>query len=351
MSEKTSEKPTLDNDKARLSEQEKESPFIDESDFRPSSFLARTQRELQRKIKWQGRLPLLTVLVSGMALIVIAAQAIIYEQQRRVMNRQREVMHEQVQIMERTLRISDRAYVGVASVTADLARGQILLTLENLGKVPATRIRVQGSAYLANWSNRKLEPFPDVDFDAGEVKLFPGTLKMRVPVLMRKFDAQEISAIRDGVKGSLYVAGTISYEDGFGFDDTTNFNFKYSPPSIDSWIAVRTPVSIMSADLLRRINELPPSEFVQLIRTRNENSQKPGGADSPAMASSKAPSPGRQTPTPNTASSSSSCVCSCVWDCATNSCQFTCESCSLLDQISSSQQCCEAAKKAAVCPQ
>jgi hypothetical protein len=159
-----------------------------------------------------------------MALIVIAAQAIIYEQQRRVMNRQREIMHGQVQIMERTLRISDRAYVGVASVAADLAHGQILLTLENLGKVPASRIRVQGIAYWANWSNRRLEPFPDVDFDAGEVKLFPGTLKMQVPVLMRKFDSQEISAIRNGMNGSLYVAGIISYEDGFGFDDTTNFN-------------------------------------------------------------------------------------------------------------------------------
>jgi len=273
----------------------------------------------------------------------------IYEQQRRVMNRQREVMDEQVQIMERTLRISDRAYVGVASVAVDLTRGQILLMLENLGKVPASKIRVKGTAYWAKWSNRKLEPFPDVDFDAGEVQLFPGTLKMRVPVVMRTFNSQEISAIRNGIDGSLFVAGTISYEDGFGFDDKTNFNFKYVPPSVDSWIAVSTPVSVMSADLLKRINELPPSEFLQLVRARTSIPEKLIAAGGPTPAAAKSPSPGSRTPTPTTASKSSSCGCGCAWDCATNTCQFTCESCSISDEISHAEQCCKAVKEASGC--
>src|ERR1044071_1852862 len=80
-------------------------------------------KDIARFLKWNRRhrkwTPVVTVALSLLALIMIMAQAFIYDQQRKVMNDQRDVMQQQVQVTEKSLRITERAYVGVAMLQAD----------------------------------------------------------------------------------------------------------------------------------------------------------------------------------------------------------------------------------------
>jgi hypothetical protein len=321
---------------------------INQPESVPPGKVERWKRQLQ---SW---VPIITVIVSLVALLVIITQAVIYNQQRQVMNSQREVMHDQVQLTEKSLRVSERAYVGVASLTANLAQGEILITLENLGKVPANNISVQADAYWANWATRNLEPFPHEDFDAGEVKLFPGSLKMRVVVPMRKFNTEEISAMRDSKNGSLFVVGIIQYEDGFGYADITKFNFKYTPPPNDNWIAVKTPVASMKEDLVSRMNGLPPIEIWKPISASvSEIRGNSIRATSPLTSNVGTPIGAPTAETRHrvaTQTSGGSCACSCSYICAENRCEFSCMECSLSQEVTAAAACCEQVRNALGCP-
>lgn len=287
-------------------------------------------------------MPLLTVALSFIALLVIIGQAIIY-------NQQRQIMHRQAQVTEDSFRISSRAYVGVASLTANPESGTILMTLENLGKVPAKNITVQADAYLANWGGR-LESFHMDDFDAGEDELFPGSLKMRVIVPMKKFDSEEIRMIREKKTKSLFIVGSIRYEDGFGYVHLTKFNFKYTPPSNDSWLAVSTPVGSMKEDIVKRMSGLPPTEvWTAVIMPYFDGSRARSLSDSTSNAAKPTAKPTveRQNVV---GAKGAGCECSCAWICAENLCQFSCTDCTLSSQVEKSSQCCEAARAASSCP-
>jgi hypothetical protein len=194
-----------------------------------------------RHLKWRrGRETwglVMTFVVSLITLAVITAQAIIYQQQRKIMD-------QQVQQSERSLRLSERAYVSVASLTPDFDRKEVLIMIENIGKVPARNVNVEAHAYrqLADQLSGSTKYF-----DAGGVQLFPGSLKMAVVIPMPNMRPEEAKGILTRTD-SFYVAGTIKYEDGFGGFDKTNFAYRYNPPPNERWTA--------DSDLAKQLEKL-----------------------------------------------------------------------------------------------
>lgn len=208
-----------------------------------------------RLLAWVKRWNLVLALsvpgsLNFLILVAVIAQVVIYNAQRKIMNqqhdvmdRQRVLMDQQTTIMEKGLRLSERAYVGVARVTANIESREIVLFLENIGRLPARKVRVQAQEY--RWTPQR-SASSTTDFDAGEVQLFPGTHKMRVVIPLLKLRPEEFSAINTKHE-ILALGGTIRYEDGFGNNDTTYFAFEYQPPEKDGWIA-----SPSIADIIKR---------------------------------------------------------------------------------------------------
>ena len=230
---------------------------------------ARQQRIklIGRRRRWKRRLenwaPLINafvavigVIVAALTLFVLAFQLKLMDRQTEVMNSQTGVMNAQTGVMEKGLtvseqslhayRVSERAYVGVASLKANLEAAQIVIMLQNIGSIPAPaitakgkEIRVTPSTSLGTTGSGETvnESVEGTEFwwEAGEVQLFPGT-PIPVVVAMQRFTTDEVNAILSK-KEILYVGGTIEYGDGFGNRDSTTFAFKYNPPPTDSWTA------------------------------------------------------------------------------------------------------------------
>lgn len=213
--------------------------------------------ETAKHFGWKRRrktwMPTINVISGFLVLLVILAQATMYYQQRQIIDRQSQFMARQAGIMdhslrlsEQRLRVSERAYVGVASVSANMKAAEILVTLHNIGKVPANalkleaqEIRVTPSAN-SEWTESKesvheKQMGSTFRWDAGDVQLFPG-IPMPVGIPMRRFKQEEINAVLEK-KEILYIGGTIQYEDGFGNGDSTTFAFEYTPPPNERWTA------------------------------------------------------------------------------------------------------------------
>lgn len=198
-------------------------------------------KEIKRYFLWkkwrESGVPIVNLVVAILALVIIFFQSKIYVQQR-------EIMSAQTRVMEKSLRVSERAYVGVASITANLPR-EVVILFENIGHVPASNVKVEaivarGTPSASNTLSVSGERVNDrligtnVPWEAGAVHLFPGTLRMRVAIPLKNFTPEEQDAIL-AKRVILYVGGTIRYEDGFGDVDTTTFAFKYSPPPDEGW--------------------------------------------------------------------------------------------------------------------
>ena len=214
---------------------------VEDESYSPPGTIGRYLSWRRRRETWG---PVITLFVSLITLGVITAQAIIYQQQRKIMD-------QQVQQSERSLRISERAYVGVASITPDFDGKEVLIVIENIGKVPARNVNVEAHAYRqpAEQLSTSTKSFSGSTkyFDAGGVQLFPGSLKMPVVIPMPNMRPEEAKGIlaRTDI---FYVAGTIKYEDGFGGFDRTNFAFKYTPPPKERWTA--------DSDLAKQLEKL-----------------------------------------------------------------------------------------------
>jgi heme/copper-type cytochrome/quinol oxidase subunit 2 len=143
--------------------------------------------------------------------------------------------YRQWQTMESTLRTSQRAYVGVYEIKTDLNLRLITVLLENIGKVPAKKIRVNTVQYLwVGESDRREKVVEDRrEFDWEDVELFPGGFK--APIVLELKDERALSPAN-----SMTVAGFIEYDDGFGFQSMTIFSFHYVPPPVDKWTLVPT---------------------------------------------------------------------------------------------------------------
>jgi hypothetical protein len=144
------------------------------------------------------------------------------------------IYYKQSGLTQKSLRVSERAYVGVETVTADLENREILIKLQNIGHVPASTLSLQGQHIRA--TTKETDPQGAVfRWDAGAVELFPGT-PMPVVVSLENVEQSELDAILSKTK-ILYIGGTIQYDDGFGNHEKTTFAFRYDPPPKDRWIA------------------------------------------------------------------------------------------------------------------
>lgn len=170
---------------------------------------------------------LATVIISLAALFVIIKQALIYDQQRELMSQTQRAMDEQTSI----IRVSQRSYVGVASITADLNERQIILAFENVGRIPADNIEVEIWESRRKAGENSLGSITRVK----QKRLFSGSLKMEVVIPLDKLQVADISDIA-ARREKLYVIGKIEYEDGFGRQET-EFAFEYGPPPNERWIA------------------------------------------------------------------------------------------------------------------
>jgi hypothetical protein len=133
---------------------------------------------LEKQLRWRRRRetwpPVITVVVSCFALLILIAQSLIYNQQRQIMSRQVKDDED-----------SQRALVSVASITANFSKGEIVLLLENSGRVQATKLRVEAKELRQT----NVVVGSATKFDAGWVSLPPGSFKMRVIVVMNKVQA------------------------------------------------------------------------------------------------------------------------------------------------------------------
>jgi hypothetical protein len=218
---------------------------------------------IEKHLRWKRRRetwpPFVEPVIAFLALVAISAQVVVYIQQRRIMNTQSDFMNQQTKLMQRSLdtsdkslniseeslRISQRAYVGVASITADLKSGEIQIMLQNIGHVPAKGIKLNGqetrtipgenAAVTESGEIENEKQFgSDFHWEAAEVQLFPGT-PMYVVTNLKSFQSEEVAAILSK-KEILYIGGTIQYEDGFKNCDYTTFAFRYDPLN-KIWIA------------------------------------------------------------------------------------------------------------------
>jgi len=171
-----------------------------------------------------------TFLVSAIALAVIAIQAWIYNEQRKTMDSTLAVLVKQTRIQEDSLRIN-RAYVSATVPVAYLKDKEIRLTLENVGHLPADKIKVEA---------REIRTFQGVM--KGSVKrieawqLLASGEKTQVAIPLVGFDATELANIAARTE-ILHISVTIEYADGFGSLDTNNFCFEYRPPPDEAWVA------------------------------------------------------------------------------------------------------------------
>jgi hypothetical protein len=189
--------------------------------------------ERRQEHTWRDNL---NIGIAVLGLVIIAIQAWI-------MFRQTELMTNQTNIMDQTLRVSERAYVGIASLSVNWEEREVVVMLQNIGNVPAKAIKLQAEEVRATPSTDittgskvydKLDgsTFP---WDAGDVQLFPGT-PMRVAIPLRGFRPEEVDAISKK-RERVYIGGKIEYDDGFGKIDSTVFAFEYNPPPNEGWTA------------------------------------------------------------------------------------------------------------------
>lgn len=185
---------------------------------------------------WETWSPLINVCIAVLGLLIIFLQL-------RIMDRQTD-------LMDHSLRVSERAYVGIASLTANWEAREVVIMLHNIGSVPAKGIKVRALEIRATPSNSdmatqsKEKVYEKLDgstfpWAAGEDifvnQLFPGP-PMRVAIPLRGLEAEEMDAILKKQE-ILYVGGQITYDDGFGKGDSTIFAFEYTPPPNEAWTA------------------------------------------------------------------------------------------------------------------
>ncbi len=187
-----------------------------------------------------GRVPFV---VSSAALlftlIAIVYQGVIYR-------RQWNAMREMIKLDKQALQVSNKAYVGIHSLEAELKQGHLILLIENTGNIPAKDVKVDGtvSALIMDIAAgegsmlRRLRPdIASRRFSKEFSRLFRGNLKGRMVIDLDLIAARGdhyVSGIAEG-RGVLVVEGRIEYSDGFEDGLITRFAFNYDRDS--GWTA------------------------------------------------------------------------------------------------------------------
>lgn len=170
--------------------------------------------------------------VNALSLLVLFAIIIqIY-----ISQRQWEIMKQGTVISEQALKVSNRAYVGVHSITEDFEKQRIVLMVENTGIVPAENLKVTGQVWVIMPKSglvglRGGFDYANCSFSQSfyNTRLFRGNLKTRVTIDLIKITLANktyISSVAGGL-GTLWLIGSIEYGDGFAPGQITQFAFTY----------------------------------------------------------------------------------------------------------------------------
>jgi len=137
-------------------------------------------------------------LLSAAVLSVVAIQAHIY--------------WKQTGVMEKALRISERAYVEVHSIETDKETALVTVKVENIGKTPATEVRV--ICMLYSYKDRKR--YKPNRFSMHYERLSRGNFKIEFPfALTSYFTPPEVFSILEDMELPLFLQFRIHYHDGF----------------------------------------------------------------------------------------------------------------------------------------
>jgi hypothetical protein len=131
------------------------------------------------------------------------------------------------------LHVSERAYVGVQGLTADLMHSRVFIMFQNAGNVPADDIKVH--IIEQRMAGSKPVDGGHFDLDIGHAVIFKGS-EYKIIVPLHNFTQPEVQAILDR-RENLFVAGNIQYTDGFGDNSKTDFAFVFDPvPPNGEWV-------------------------------------------------------------------------------------------------------------------
>jgi hypothetical protein len=158
--------------------------------------------------------------------IVVVVHAIMYY-------KQAQAMDAQLKVSSDALIVGHQAYVGICSIE-DRTTPQgdvILITLENIGHVPADEISIDVHLNGLLLDRAMIPPDTRQQFGHvtsehfGRTKLFPGKLKIEVVLPYDRYTRQSERMLIEAGRMVLYVWGKITYRDGFSKDKETEFSF------------------------------------------------------------------------------------------------------------------------------
>lgn len=156
--------------------------------------------------------------------VIVAVQAYIYQWQ--------------AKIMREALIIGERAYVGVHSIAEDFKKERIILTVENTGNIPAEDLKIAGYVWVIIPRGVGLASLRNPLFESANctfnqtfrnIKLFRGNLKSRITIDLFKITLTNKTYIPSvaGGHGTLWLIGSIEYNDGFVPGQVSHFAFTY----------------------------------------------------------------------------------------------------------------------------
>jgi hypothetical protein len=133
--------------------------------------------------------------------------------------------------------VSNRAYVGVHSITEDFEKQRIVLMVENTGNVPAENLKVFGQVWVIIPKRNGLAGLrggfehANCSFSQSfyNTRLFRGNLKSRIVIDLFKITLANktyIPSVAAG-HGTLWLTGSIEYGDGFAPGQISQFAFTY----------------------------------------------------------------------------------------------------------------------------
>ncbi|MCA1577397.1 MAG: hypothetical protein LC794_08550 [Acidobacteria bacterium] len=153
------------------------------------------------------------------------------------MGEQLDAMRREAKATETALIVSNRAYVGVHSLREDFKNDTLFLMLENIGNIPAERVKVGGDVWIIRPRGRGLAglrqgfdsagcPFR---YEFGKTRLFCGNLKAQVIISILHISLEDKTYIPSVIDGhaTMWVTGQIEYGDGFEPGQITEFAFIY----------------------------------------------------------------------------------------------------------------------------
>lgn len=145
--------------------------------------------------------------------------------------------------MDRSLVVGTRAYVGIHSIGIDFTAKRVFVQIENIGKVPASEIKVGVVMEVhipekwirmvevpSNWGKKgggKTLAVP-FGYDYGKTKLFPGNLNITILILLNDWyiSDKHLDLIKEG-RAQLVVRGNINFSDGFNSGKNSPFALRY----------------------------------------------------------------------------------------------------------------------------